>query len=217
MLDPVSIMGFARAVSSLSSMADHLRSSKGASAREVIELCDRVKAILDDASAQIASDTLKGLEGRAEGLKLWATLGVSGLGDSISAETKDGLTKSLTSIADRLDSVELAKASPEERRAMVIQLERVSGRMGGLADVLRFQQGGEAKNAMAKTTSWAMGNTARLGGWATGVIVSAGATLATSALATGASKVPFVGSTLASWIQGEFPTDPGGADDSESA
>lgn len=213
MLDPASIIGLTKAVTSLCSMADQLRSSKGAGTRQVIELCDRIRGLLDEASVQIASDTLRGLEGRAEGLKQWATLGVSGLDHSISTEAKDGLTSSLLLIADRLDSVELAAASPDARRTVVIQLERLSGQMGGLADVLRFQQGGDAKGTSEKKSSWAVSNRARLGGWATGAIASAGVTFATSAVAAGASKIPHVGPTLATWIQGDVDTDPAGTDD----
>lgn len=198
MFDPISIAGLSRAASALYSLADQIVSSGSADAGKVIDLCDRVGGLLETISGQLASDTPQGIERRAEELKQWVRLGVSGLGAAIPQDTKDELSSSLLGIADKLDSAHLSTATPEERRAVAVQLDRCAGRLAGLADVLRFQAGPSRQQTR---------RTGLLGSWASDTLANVVGSVSIAAIATGTEKLPLVGPTLASLIQGEVPSD----------
>ena len=197
MFDPISIAGLSRAASGLYSLADQIVSSGSADAGKVIELCNRVGGLLETISGQLASDTPQGMERRAEELKQWVRLGVGGLGAAIPQETKDELSSSLLGIADKLDSAHLSTATPEERRAVAVQLDRCAGQLAGLADVLGFQAGPSPRQQTR--------GPGVLGSWASDTLATMAGFASIAIIAAGTEKIPVVGPTLASLIQGEVP------------
>ena len=102
----------------------------------------RVGGLLETISGQLASEHLRELNVVLRNSKnKWVRLGVGGLGAAIPQETKDELSLSLLGIADKLNGAHLSIATPEERGAVAVQLDRCAGQLAGLADALRFQAG----------------------------------------------------------------------------
>jgi hypothetical protein len=113
----------------------------------------------------------------------------------VSGRTRHGC--SLLGIADKLDSAHLSTAAPEERRAVAVQLDRGAGQLAGLADVLRFQAGPSPPQTRRRGV---------LGSWASDTLATVVGSVSIAAIAAGTEKLPLVGPTLASLIQGEVPS-----------
>lgn len=188
-------------------MADRMLRKDAESVGRVVAFCDRVKAILEGVVHDVDAGEMRGLDGRAEELKQWAGLGMSLLGDAVPADIKADLSAGLQAIAARLDGKALAAAREDERRDLAIQVQRGMGQLGGLADVLRFS----LESRAAAKPKKGFGRLS-LGSWATETGAMIGASVTTAVLAAGASKIPVVGDTLASLMQGTVPESEDGED-----
>ena len=195
MIDPVSIASLTKAASSLYGMADRVLSSGNGDTALVIEFCDRVRRINEEAAERLHASDVISLGRKAAELRQWGAIGIEALGEKIPIESKTGLTAAIKRVAALLDDPGLAQASAEIRHLTAMELAKSAGTIGGLGDVLRFKAG-KATPAYATSAKSVGSWFACTGGYLTGSV-------ATAVVATGLSKVPIVGGTLASLVQGE--------------